>query len=312
VALQPELITEIWPWRVRVEQVFAGPLQPGQQVLVTTGSMTGCLGDVDRENLAPGVEVVVFGRLTAGPTGAPLVDVCADPRYYFRAEPPTSPPQPPPSGAPVQALLTVDRGCGATYAVGDPIVVTVQIVEMAPLAARFQLLDVLPNGVTQVLFDQMLGEGTYTLNGTITPPTGLETLILRVFTSDRWWEVTRCSFWVVTGPGPGSGTGQVLLTIRAQTPQGEVPAQLGLTLNPPPQCPCAVAPITTPYQQRLPQGTRIRLEAPPTLNGYTFAYWQVFTRQIPGGPWILVGTFAQNPLVATLVSPEVLIIAVYR
>jgi len=223
-------------------------------------------------------------------------------------------------GSAVRAELTVDRGCGATYAVGDPITVIIIIRSIDAFvfgqpAASFQLLDVLADGSTQVfdlgiLNDNQAQGRTVQIQGTITPPVGTETLILQVLMPNgQWQEVARCSFQVTQGQGQGAG--QVLLTLQALTPQGEASVQLGLTIDPPAG---GWMLITTPYQQILPQGTSIRLEAPATINQggqeYAFDHWEV-TRVTAAGQ---TDTFvlAQNPLEAMLVSPQVTIVAVYE
>jgi hypothetical protein len=112
---------------------------------------------------------------------------------YSNASPP--PPPVPPSSS-VIAELTVDRGCGATYNVGDRIIVTWRILQTPGRApVPFRLLDVLADGSVQILFAQYLGEGEYRLRGWITPPRGTETLILQAFLNG-WQEVARCSFQV--------------------------------------------------------------------------------------------------------------------
>jgi hypothetical protein len=107
------------------------------------------------------------------------------------------PPPPVPPSSSVIAALTVDRGCGATYYVGDPIIVTMSILQTpggAPML--FRLRDVLPDGRVQIFtFPRPLGVGVYQLRGQITPPTGTETLILEAFLNG-WQEVARCSFQV--------------------------------------------------------------------------------------------------------------------
>jgi len=300
-ALQAEPITDIWPWRIRVEEVISGPLQAGQEISVDTSSLAGCSGSVDPD-LREGVRVEIFGRfLGYDPIRqVETAEVCSDARYYIRVL----------AVPPVQAELTVDRGCGAAYVVGDPIVVTTTIQTIDPQvfgqsAAPFRLLDVLPDDTQQVFDLGVLGEGqTSQIEGTITPPVGTEMLILQVLMPNgQWQDVTRCSFQVI-------GTGQVLLAIRARIPQGEVAINMELFINPPSG---GFMVITTPYQQSWPQNTSIRLEAPATINPggqeYAFDHWEV-TRVTATGQ---TGTFVltQNPLEAPLVSPQVTIIAVY-
>jgi len=108
------------------------------------------------------------------------------------------PPPPVPPSSSVIAELTVDRGCGAIYYVGDPIIVTLRILQ-TPGGARvpFQLLDVLPDGRVQRFAFPPLGVGEYAqLRGLITPPRGTETLILQAFLNGQWQNVASCSFQV--------------------------------------------------------------------------------------------------------------------
>jgi hypothetical protein len=107
------------------------------------------------------------------------------------------PPPPVPPSSSVIAELTVDRGCGAIYYVGDLIIVTLRILQTPGRApVLFRLLDVLPDGRVQILFAQYLGEGEYQLRGWITPPRGTETLILQAFFNGQWQNVASCSFQV--------------------------------------------------------------------------------------------------------------------
>jgi hypothetical protein len=109
-----------------------------------------------------------------------------------------APPPPVPPSSSVIAELTVDRGCGAIYYVGDPIIVTLRILQTpggAPVP--FQLLDVLPDGRVQRFAFRPLGVGEYAqLRGLITPPRGTETLILQAFLNGQWQNVASCSFQV--------------------------------------------------------------------------------------------------------------------
>lgn len=66
-----------------------------------------------------------------------------------------------------------------------------------------------------VLNDNQAQGRTVQIQDTITSPTGAETLILQVLMPTGWREVAHCGFQVVE-------MGQVLLTILASTPQGEV------------------------------------------------------------------------------------------
>jgi hypothetical protein len=198
------------------------------------------------------------------------------------------------------AQLTIQPGgCGATYFLGQPVTVVIQIL----VAGRFRLLDLLPNGLTQVLFDRWLGVGTYLISGAMGPLPGLENLSLERNENGQFQEVARCSFLVVGGTGQ---TGQVQLMIQARTPNGEITPQMELTINPPTG---GWMLINTPYRQSWPQGTRIRLQAPAIFGQWRFDHWEV--RRVTDSGQTETIILTQNPLEGTLVSPQVTITAVY-
>jgi hypothetical protein len=78
---------------------------------------------------------------------------------------------------PSPLALSVDKGCGASYRMGEGIVITYR----APATSSLTLLLQMPDGTSRVLFANrlVLGGQTYALTGVVGTPLGTRTLTLR-------------------------------------------------------------------------------------------------------------------------------------
>ena len=97
---------------------------------------------------------------------------------------------PPPASLPT-AMLSLDRGCGATYQPGEPITVTYSASE----SATVKLYDFTTAGQMVQLFERSVAAGqSGSFSGQVVGPAGIETLVLFARTSSGTITTTACSF----------------------------------------------------------------------------------------------------------------------
>jgi hypothetical protein len=113
------------------------------------------------------------------------------------------------SGTALAVDISVDKGCGASYCVGDGITMRMT----ANADGTGTILDRTPDGLTSTFRTiQMTAGSTYTITTTITPPTGIETVILQFSASDSRTAQDSCSFTVADCSGTQTcGTDEVRL-----------------------------------------------------------------------------------------------------
>ncbi len=106
-----------------------------------------------------------------------------------------------PSVSPVPTLsIGVDRGCGAAYAIGDPVVIFVTASE----AVSATLFDFQTGGTQQQIALGNIAAGvTRTVSGTITGPQGVEGLVVMAETASGIWVSSGCAL-AVGGANPSS------------------------------------------------------------------------------------------------------------
>jgi len=91
------------------------------------------------------------------------------------------------------AFISIDRGCGATYHGGDPLTLSYGASE----TATFKLLDFENTGTLKQIATGVVASGaTRTTTGTVSGPTGLETVVLVARTSSGVWVSSACTFSV--------------------------------------------------------------------------------------------------------------------
>ena len=103
----------------------------------------------------------------------------------------------PRSSTPSTARVTVDRGVGGVYAVGDPIRICYRVPGPGPVT----LTDILADGRSQVLRSGWDDDTGDCIAGTVTPPTGRECLRLE-YSSARGSGSTETCFQVVGAEPP--------------------------------------------------------------------------------------------------------------
>lgn len=97
--------------------------------------------------------------------------------------------EPPPPGA-LQAELSVDKGCGANYRIGEPLVISFRVSRDALVTLRLRM----PDGSVRVLVNQQVRGGvTHTLRGTVGEPPGTRILLLEARAGDERAEA-ECEF----------------------------------------------------------------------------------------------------------------------
>ncbi len=93
--------------------------------------------------------------------------------------------------------LSVDRGNGATYAIGDPITISYQL----PQPGFVRVTDQTSTGT--VVIDQGYSSGTTgAINATVTAPTGLHQLGINLIVNSQTIATGVANFYVVPGSGP--------------------------------------------------------------------------------------------------------------
>ena len=89
--------------------------------------------------------------------------------------------------------ITVDKGCGSTYCINDPI----RICFSSNQSGTAYIIDKIADGSSQAFGPYNLNANiTYCMNGKITPPAGTETLILKFTSSSGIYGEAQCSFIV--------------------------------------------------------------------------------------------------------------------
>lgn len=117
--------------------------------------------------------------------------------------------EPPPPGA-LQAELSVDKGCGADYRIGEPLVISFRVSRDALVTLRLRM----PDGPVRVLVNQQVRGGvTHTLRGTVGEPPGTRILLLEARAGDERAEA-ECEF---TGVREG---GTVVIVPQIRTDRG--------------------------------------------------------------------------------------------
>jgi hypothetical protein len=90
--------------------------------------------------------------------------------------------------------ITVDRGCGGVYRVGDPILVQFRIDGVDQAVATIE--DILPDGRTQVILQRTVsGNRTHSFSAYIVPPVGLERVRLTAQAGGRIAQA-ECTFTI--------------------------------------------------------------------------------------------------------------------
>lgn len=99
----------------------------------------------------------------------------------------------------LQVELTIDRGCGATYRIGDPIVISFRASQDAVVTLKVRM----PDGSERMLLVNQLVRGgvTNTLPGTVGEPPGSRLLILDAVAGEQRSRV-ECAFTAVRGEVP--------------------------------------------------------------------------------------------------------------
>ena len=146
--------------------------------------------------------------------------------------------------------IWVDKGCGASYCLGGPIVISFK----ANQNGTAVILDKTPDGNTSTIGTYTLtANSTKSISGTITPPIGLETLVLQFTSSTGVYVEKQCSFnvvdcgvnfdiWVNKGCGSTYTLGEYIeihakssisadATYTVQRPDGTYPSSVHLNAN---------------------------------------------------------------------------------
>ena len=172
--------------------------KPEIKVLIFDDTETGppcdIRGKIDK--LAVGDKVEVFGQYfdSYGPpytTGCDYIEPCDCMNYYVKKIEENK-------SEVLQLSITVDKGCGATYNIGDPIRIYIK----SNQSGTAYIIDKLGDGSSQELGPYSLSANvTRSIDGKIGPPTGTETLILQFTSSSGKYGEAQCSF-TVGGSGP--------------------------------------------------------------------------------------------------------------
>jgi hypothetical protein len=95
---------------------------------------------------------------------------------------------------PLTAALAIDRGCGASYRIGEPLVISFQVSQDAIVTLRLRM----PDGSGRVLLanQPVRGGVTNTLQGTVSEPPGSRLLILEAMAGEQHGRA-ECAFTAV-------------------------------------------------------------------------------------------------------------------
>jgi hypothetical protein len=177
---------------------------------------------------------------------------------------------PPPGGCDLRAVITTNRGCGATYQIGEGIVIQFRAESATYSQAFVTLDDVLPTGAVNRLYQGTLPTNqTFQMTGSIAPPTGQETLRITAQAGTCAGSGS-CSFMVGSDPTPPGPTPPV------PTPPGSTLTVTPTTVSPGSALTAAWSGIASP-----PSRIWLGLYRTGSADGQYLSYW--FTNGVSSG-----------------------------
>ncbi len=151
------------------------------------------------------------------------------------------------------AKLWVDKGCGATYAIGERITISFEVNRSASVT----IYDYATDGSTQTIFSRTVSAGTNSISATVSRPPGTEKLEI-VAQAGGETTTDTCTFYIGSS-GPGDST-TVTLTVKAMARVLVGPITMNIGINVPIQLNGVSQ--TTPFSESLGKGSLVTLVAP--------------------------------------------------